>query len=108
MAVITVHMLRGAGAQTKRKLVQTLTLAVADVLQTPHTEVTVLIEEFAPENWAVGGELQSDRGKVETMAHDIEALFKKPEDKPAEKKATPKLAPKAPAQKAKAKSRSRR
>ncbi|HEY2071888.1 MAG TPA: tautomerase family protein [Rhizomicrobium sp.] len=114
MAVVTVRILRGPGAETKRKLAQALTMAVSDTLDVPHTDVTVLIEELAPENWSSGGELQSDRGRVEATAYDLEALFRKPaesakkppEKKPAEKKPAP--AAKASPQKAAAKSRSRR
>jgi 4-oxalocrotonate tautomerase family enzyme len=110
MAIVTVQIPRGTGAETKRKLVQALTGAVADVLDMPHTGVTVLIGEFAPENWAEGGELQSDRGKAETIAYDLEALFRKPPEKPVAKavetKAPP--APKTSPRKAPAKSRSRR
>ncbi|HEX3675477.1 MAG TPA: tautomerase family protein [Rhizomicrobium sp.] len=114
MAIVTVQIPRGTGAETKRKLVQALTGAVADVLDMPHTGVTVLIGEFAPENWAEGGELRSDRGKAETIAYDLEALFRKPPEKSgekpvakaAEKKAAP--AAKMSPRKALAKSRSRR
>jgi 4-oxalocrotonate tautomerase family enzyme len=111
MAVITIRILRGAGAETKRKLAQALTAAASDTLDVPHSDVTVLIEEFAAENWSSGGELQSDRGQVETMAYDLEALFKKPAERPAEKKAAEKTSgpkPKASPRKAAAKSRSRR
>lgn len=113
MAVITVKALRGYGGETKRKLAQALTAAASDALDVPRGEITVLIEEYASENWASGGELQSDRGKTETMAYDLEALFKKPSERPAEKKAVekkppPKPATKASPRKAAAKSRSRR
>jgi 4-oxalocrotonate tautomerase len=108
MAVITIRILRGTGAETKRKLAQALTAGVSDTLDVPRADVTVLIEEFAAENWAAGGELQSDRGRPETMAYDLEALFRKPVDRPVEKKPSPKPAPKASPRKAAAKSRSRR
>ena len=104
MAVITVKTLRGYGGETKRKLAQSLTAAASDALDVPRGEITVLIEEFASENWASGGELQSDRGKTETMAYDLEALFKKPSERPAEKRASEKKpAPKAVAKPAPAK-----
>ncbi|MGH6873125.1 MAG: tautomerase family protein [Rhizomicrobium sp.] len=112
MTVVTVRMLRGAGSETKRKLAQSVTAAVSDALAVPHTSIAVLIEEYAPENWAEGGELQGDRGKTETMAYDLEALFRKPAERPAEKKPAPKTPAKSPAResprKAAAKSRSRR
>jgi 4-oxalocrotonate tautomerase len=108
MAVITIRILRGASAETKRKLSQALTAAVSDTLDVPRADVTVLIEEFAAENWSSGGELQSDRGQPETMAYDLEALFKKPTDRLPEKKVVPKPAPTASPRKATAKSRSRR
>jgi 4-oxalocrotonate tautomerase family enzyme len=108
MAIVTVQIPRGTGSETKRKLVQALTGAVADVLDVPHAGIVVLIDEFAPENWAEGGELQSDRGKAETIAYDLEALFRKPSEKPAAKAPEKKAAVKASARKAPAKSRSRR
>ncbi|HTQ13991.1 MAG TPA: tautomerase family protein [Rhizomicrobium sp.] len=114
MAVVTVRMLRGAGSEIKRKLARAVTMAVSDTLAAPHTSVVVLIEEYAPENWAEGGELQGDRGKTETMAYDLEALFRKPPERPAAKPAAAKPAAnpssgaKASPRKAAARSRSRR
>ena len=105
MAVITVRIVRGCGIETKRKLARALTGAVADALEVPRASVTVLIEDYERENWAVGGELDSDGDGEKPAAVDLEAYFRKP----AEKKAAPeKPPPKASPRKAPAKSRSRR
>jgi 4-oxalocrotonate tautomerase len=100
MAIVTVRIVRGCGIETKRKLARALTSAVAEALEVPRASVTVLIEDYERENWAVGGDLDSDRGAAKPATVDLEAYFRKP----AEKKAPPKPSPKAPA-KAKPKSR---
>jgi 4-oxalocrotonate tautomerase len=103
MAVVTVRIVRGCGIETKRKLVRALTGAVADALEVPRAAVTVLIEDYERENWAVGGELDSDRGGEKPAAVDLEAYFRKPAEKSAQNKPA-----KASPRKAPAKSRSRR
>lgn len=102
MAVVVVRMVRGRGIDAKRKLAEALTAAVADTLDVARASVTVLIEDYERENWAVGGELDSDRRAGE-KAPDIEAYFRKPAARPPEKKPA-----KASPRKAPAKSRSRR
>ena len=106
MAVVVVRMVKGPGTDSKRKLAEALTAAVAETLDVARTSVTVLIEDYERENWAVGGELDSDRRGGE-KAPDIEAYFRKPVAKPAEKSAEKKPL-KASPRKAPAKSRSRR
>jgi 4-oxalocrotonate tautomerase len=104
MAVVTVRIVRGRGIETKRKLADALTDAVADTLDVARGTVTVLIEDYERENWSVGGELDSDRGESKPLAVDLEAYFRKP----AEKKPAEKAPAKATLRKAPAKSRSRR
>ena len=92
MPVITVQLGRERTLETKRRLVSGLTDLVADVLEAPRGEITVLIDVFGRENWATAGELLSDRATKECEAParlDLEALFRKP---PAAAKATPKKA----------------
>jgi 4-oxalocrotonate tautomerase len=108
MAIVTVRIDRGHPPATKRKLVEALTGALADVLEVPRASVTILIEEYARENWATGGELLSDSGAEKPVAVDLESFFRKPTEKPSEKKAAVKLPAKASPRKAAAKSRSRR
>jgi 4-oxalocrotonate tautomerase len=81
MPVITVQLGRERTLETKRRLASGLTDIVADVLEVPRSEVTVLIEVKGRDNWATGGELLSDRGTKEREAParlDLETLFRKP------------------------------
>lgn len=97
MGIVTVRIGRGHGIETKRKLVDEMTRALSDILNVPRDEITVLIEEYARENWATGGAFGGET--VSAPMPDLDAIFRKlPEKKPA----------KAPARKAPAKSRSRR
>src|SRR5260370_19161185 len=92
MPVITVQLGRERTLETKRRLVSGLTDIAADVLDVPRGEITVLIDVMGRENWAIAGELLSDRGAREREAParlDLEALFRKPA---APAKATPKKA----------------
>jgi 4-oxalocrotonate tautomerase len=102
MAIVTVRMGRGHGVETKRKLVEALTAAISDSLDVPRAEVTVLIQEYARENWTKGGEFNGERASAPLP--DLDAIFRKmPEKKSPEKKPA-----RAPARKVPAKSRSRR
>jgi 4-oxalocrotonate tautomerase len=106
MAIVTVRIARGHGVETKRKLVEALTAAVSDSLDVQRAEVTVLIEEYARENWTKGGEFNGERAPAPLP--DLDAIFRKmPEKKSPERMPEKKLA-KAPDRKAPAKSRSRR
>jgi 4-oxalocrotonate tautomerase len=103
MAIVTVRIGRGHGAEIKRRLAEALTAAVSDTLNTPRGDVTILIEEYARENWATGGAFEGEAAPAPLQ--DLDAIFRKL----PEKKAAPEKKPaKAPAQKAAAKSRSRR
>jgi 4-oxalocrotonate tautomerase len=103
MAIVTVRLIRGEGAAAKRKLVEALTAALADTLEIPRANIVILIEEYERENWANAGELNSDRPSDNTVV-DLEAIFRKPDEKPR----PPKKPAKATPRKAPAKSRSRR
>jgi 4-oxalocrotonate tautomerase len=108
MPVITARILKGRGAETKRRLASALTVAVVDVLDVPLQSVTVVIDEYDRENWATGGELHADRAAVAASDEvDLDNLFRKPVERAAPR-APAKPAPKAPPRKAEAKSRSRR
>jgi len=104
MAVVTVRIVRGCGIETKRKLARAVTGAVADALEVPRASVTILIEDYERENWAAGGELDSDGDGGKPAAADLEAYFRKP----VETKSVSKPPAKASPRKAPAKSRSRR
>jgi 4-oxalocrotonate tautomerase len=102
MAIVTVRIGRGHGVETKRKIVETLTAALSDTLNVSRSEITILIEEYARENWTTGGDFNGER--TPAPLPDLDAIFRKmPDKKLPEKKPA-----KAPARKAPAKSRSRR
>ncbi len=102
MAIVTVRIGRGHGVETKRRLVEALTSALADTLTTARSEITILIEEYARENWTTGGEFNGERAPAPLP--DLDAIFRKPPDTKSDEKNPAK----APARKVSAKSRSRR
>ncbi|HEY1837056.1 MAG TPA: tautomerase family protein [Rhizomicrobium sp.] len=106
MAIVTVRMARGHGTETKRKLVEALTTALTDTLSVPRADVTILIEEYARENWSTGGEFNGEHAPAPMP--DLDAIFRKPAERNAPEKAPAKATAKAPVRKAAAKSRSRR
>jgi len=61
MPIITVKMAKGRTVEQKRVLVSALTKVAVEILSAQPEWVTVLIEELEGGNWAVGGELLSDR-----------------------------------------------
>ena len=61
MPIITVKMAKGRTIEQKRVLVGALTKVAMETLSAEREWVTVLIEESEPGNWAVGGELLSDK-----------------------------------------------
>jgi 4-oxalocrotonate tautomerase len=63
MPIITVKMAKGRTVEQKRVLVRALTKVAVETLSAQPEWVTVLIEEYESDrgNWAVGGELLSDK-----------------------------------------------
>jgi 4-oxalocrotonate tautomerase len=105
MPVIVAYVLKGRSPDIKRRLAAALTASVADILDVQPQSVHVLIDELDRENWATGGELNSDRQSVQrTDELDLDTLFKKPAPATAPPRRTAKVQPR----KAPAKSRSRR
>ncbi len=104
MPFISVHIAAGRPLEKRRRLVQAITDAVSEILETERGETQVLIHEHDRDNWAVGGELLSERrGGRKDALPDLDALFRKPPENPAPK---PSLKP--PSRKPAAKPRSRR
>ena len=60
MPVIHVAMLQGRSKDQKAKLAKAMTQAFVEIAKAPAEQVTVVITEYAKENWAVGGKLLSD------------------------------------------------
>ncbi|RCJ29079.1 4-oxalocrotonate tautomerase [Nostoc minutum NIES-26] len=61
MPFVTVKIARGHSIEKKRQLVEALTNALVSALDTKPEWITIHIDEFERENWAVSGLLHSDR-----------------------------------------------
>ena len=61
MPFVTVQIGKGHSIEKKRKVAQAVTDALVSALGTRPEWVTVHIDEFERENWAVGGVLHSDK-----------------------------------------------
>ena len=60
MPFVTIQIAKGHSVDKKRELVQAVTNTLVSTLGTKPEWVTVHIDEFERENWAVGGELHID------------------------------------------------
>ena len=61
MPFVNVRMLEGRTTDQKRQLTKAITDAVASICGAKPESTMVVIEEVSRENWAVGGQLISDR-----------------------------------------------
>ena len=103
MPFVAVHIARGRPLEKRRRIVIAITDAISEILELDRGQTQVLIHEHDRDNWAVGGELLSERQPPQGSGlPDLDSLFKKPSEKPS------KPVPKAAAQKPKAAPRSRR
>jgi len=102
MPFIAVHIARGRPLEKRRRLAAAITDAVTKILELEKHATQVLIHEHDRDNWAVGGELLSERQKTSELV-DLDALFKKPVSR-----VSPKAGSKASSRTPPAKSRSRR
>ena len=55
-----VEMFEDRSAKQKKKLVEALTCASADILDSPPDSVNVIVTGIKRENWATGGKLWSE------------------------------------------------
>ena len=100
MPFVAVHIARGRPLEKRRRIAIAITDAISEILELDRGQTQVLIHEHDRDNWAIGGELLSERQPpLASGLPDLDSLFKKPREKPA---------PKAAAQKPKAAPRSRR
>ncbi|MEI9886785.1 MAG: 4-oxalocrotonate tautomerase family protein [Rhizomicrobium sp.] len=105
MPFVAVHIARGRPLEKRRRIAVAITDAISEILELERSQTQVLIHEHDRDNWAIGGELLSERQSAQASGlPDLDSLFKKPAEKPA----PPKPAPKSPPRKPAAKSRSRR
>jgi 4-oxalocrotonate tautomerase len=60
MPVLRVEMWEDRTLERKRRLVRELTDTLSRVIDCDPSTVRILIDDYAPENWAVGGRLHAD------------------------------------------------
>jgi 4-oxalocrotonate tautomerase len=96
MPFVHVHIAAGRPLEKRRRLAQAITDAVAQILEVEPAATQVLIHEHDRDNWAIGGELLSERhtAKPDDALPDLDALFKTPAPKPATRKPAAKARPK--------------
>jgi 4-oxalocrotonate tautomerase len=61
MPFVTIQIGEGHSIEKKRELAKAVTDALVETLGTQREWVTIHIDEFSRDNWAVGGELHSDK-----------------------------------------------
>ncbi|MEM1168877.1 MAG: 4-oxalocrotonate tautomerase family protein [Cyanobacteria bacterium P01_H01_bin.35] len=61
MPFITIQIADGHSVELKRKLAKAVTDSVVSTLGSKREWVTVHIDEFSRENWAIGGQLHIDK-----------------------------------------------
>ena len=94
MPFIAVHIAAGRPLEKRRRLAQAITHAVTEILELEPGATQVLIQEHDRDNWAIGGELLSERRTVEPDGlPDLESLFRKPAAKPPARKPAAKPRP---------------
>ena len=86
MPFIAVHIARGRPLEKRRRLAVAITDAVTEILELERAATQVIVHEHDRENWAIGGELLSERQSSTTPQFpDLDSLFKKPAGKPTAK-----------------------
>ncbi len=63
MPLIEIHLLEGRSAQQKKKLLASVTEAVAESIDAPLASIRVWINELSDEDYMVAGHLASERKK---------------------------------------------
>ena len=63
MPLIEIHLLKGRTAQQKKKLLASVTEAVAESIDAPLQSIRVWINELSEEDYMVAGHMASDRKK---------------------------------------------
>ena len=61
MPFVNVKMLKGRTQDQKRDLARAITDAMVEICGAPEEGTMVVIEEFEPDQWAVGGTMVSQR-----------------------------------------------
>ena len=63
MPLIEIHMLEGRTPEAKKKLLASVTQAVADAIDAPLPSIRVWIHEFSEDDYMAAGRLASERKK---------------------------------------------
>ncbi|MDO9353800.1 MAG: 4-oxalocrotonate tautomerase [Solirubrobacteraceae bacterium] len=71
MPIIRVEMFEGRTLEQKRALAEAITAAVVEHADAPRQSVRVIFTDMAKEDWAVGGELRSDRDAREATEAEV-------------------------------------
>jgi len=61
MPIITVNLLTGRDAETKRALIREVAEAAIRALDAPPASVRVIINEVPPEHWGIGNETKAEQ-----------------------------------------------
>ena len=64
MPIIRVEMWEGRSLEQKRRVARELTEPLVRIIDCDPATVRVLINDYPPENWAVGGTLRADAGEA--------------------------------------------
>ncbi len=90
MPFVAVHLARGRPPELRRRIAVAITDAISEILELERGETQVLIHEHDRDNWAIGGQLLSERPSAQASGlPDLDSLFRKPADKPAPAKTPP-------------------
>jgi 4-oxalocrotonate tautomerase len=68
MPVVEVHMRSGRTQEEKRRLIESLTDVVTEVLGSRRERVVVLLDEIDPTSWGQGGRLLADELAAQEQA----------------------------------------
>jgi 4-oxalocrotonate tautomerase len=61
MPIALIKILEGRGIERKRRLIESVSQAMADALDLPVDRVRVLVDEYPHESWGRGGKTVADR-----------------------------------------------
>ncbi|MCA8093460.1 2-hydroxymuconate tautomerase family protein [Burkholderia anthina] len=61
MPIALIKIMKGRSPEKRRRLIESVSQAMAESLEMPIDGVRVLIEEVPPENWGRGGKTVADR-----------------------------------------------
>ena len=63
MPLVEIHLLKGRSAEEKKKLLASVTEAVAEAIDAPLPSIRVWLHEFSEDDYMVAGHLASERRK---------------------------------------------